>query len=104
MAALVTLAEDVLRTRQPQWSPFLSALMLEDANKLESLAELKISRNGGYPGAERKRVLIEHAASLEPVPPCPLAGLNVEGNFLFDPFLDRTLGQIRFGFHGFFDP
>ena len=85
MAALIDLAEDVLRTRQPRWSPFLSALMLEDANQLESLAELKISRDGGYPGAERKRLLIQHATSLEPEPPCPLAGLNVEGNFLLDP-------------------
>jgi photosystem II S4 domain protein len=85
MGALIDLAEDVLRTRQPRWSPFLSALMLEDANQLESLAELKISRDGGYPGAERKRLLIQHATSLEPEPSCPVAGLNVEGNFLFDP-------------------
>ncbi len=85
MAALVDIAENVLRTRQPQWSPFLSALMLEDAKQLESLSELKISRDGGYQAAERKRLLIQHAASLEPEPACPLAGLNVEGNFLFDP-------------------
>jgi len=85
MAALIDIAEDVLKTWQPRWSPFLSALMLEDANQLGALAELKISRNGGYPGAERQRLLIQHAASPEPEPPCPLAGLNVEGNFLFDP-------------------
>jgi photosystem II S4 domain protein len=85
MAALIDIAEDVLKTWQPRWSPFLSALMLEDAHQLGALAELKISRNGGYPGAERQRLLIQHAASPEPEPPCPLAGLNVEGNFLFDP-------------------
>ncbi len=85
MAALIDIAEDVLRTWQPQWSPFLSALMLEDSNQLESLSELKISCEGGYQGAERKRLLIQHAASQEPEPSCPLAGLNVEGNFLFDP-------------------
>ena len=85
MAAVIDIAEEVLRTWQPGWSPFLSALMLEDANQLESLSELKIRSDGGYQGAERKRLLIQHAASQDPEPPCPLAGLNVEGNFLFDP-------------------
>ena len=60
MAAVIDIAEEVLRTWQPRWSPFLSALMLEDANQLESLSELKIRRDGGYPGAERKRLLIHN--------------------------------------------
>ncbi len=85
MTALIDIAEDVLRTWQPQWSPFLTALTLEDVSHLETLAELQISRHGGYPGAERKRLLIQHAESTDPEPTCPLAGLNVEGNFLFDP-------------------
>ncbi len=93
MAALIDIAEDVLRTWQPQWSPFLDALMLEEVSHLDTLAELQISRYGGYLGAERKRLLIQHAESTaQEQLPCPLAGLNVEGNFLFDP---TTPDEIR---------
>ncbi len=94
MIKVIEIAEDVLRTRQPKWSPFLSALMLEDIRRLDRLAELRTTSEGGFSGAERKRVLLEYAESTAEPPPCPLAGLNVEGNFLFDP---TTPDEMRLG-------
>ena len=58
LTVLVDLAEQVLRTWQPAWSPFLSAPLREEAlARLGSLSELTWISDGGYPGAERQRLL-----------------------------------------------
>lgn len=89
--ALLALAERVLRTWEPRWSDFLAAEVREEAEALlGTLSELRLSSNGGYPGAERRRLRLERAEEggadqvLSGEDPA-LRGLEVSGNFLFDP-------------------
>ena len=85
---LIALAEQALRDWQPHWSGFLSAMAREEAmERLGGLSELQLDAEGGRPQAERCRLLLQRrdlAAGSTP-PPAPLAGLDVSGNFLFDP-------------------
>ena len=105
---LIASAETVLRTWQPQWTPFLGGALREEAEAcLGQLSELTLHSDGGYPGAERRRLLLQRReASQEPSQlagelageragelagelPKELAGeltgLEISGNFLFDP-------------------
>ena len=85
LTVLIDLAEQVLRTWQPAWSPFLSAPLQEEALvRLSGLSELAWVSDGGYPGAERQRLLC-HRRDDSPDTAVPAQGLLVEGNFLFDP-------------------
>ena len=89
---LVKLAEDVLRTWQPAWSGFLSGPAREEAlTRLGSLSELNWHSCGGYPGAERQRLLC-HRSDDRPDLETPIHGLLIEGNFLFDPL---SPGDLR---------
>ena len=87
--ALLDLADTVLRTWQPLWSPFLSAPQREEAmERLGRLTELSLRSEGGRSGAERQRLWIGRSDDGEDANPqgnAPLMGLDVEGNFLFDP-------------------
>ena len=87
--ALIDVADQVLRTWQPQWSCFVSAPLREDAvQRLAVLTELQIHADGGRPEAERQRLLIsrcEGGTAPQEEHPLPVMGLEVEGNFLFDP-------------------
>ena len=90
---LLDLAEEVLRTWQPAWSPFLSAPLREEAlARLGSLSELTWISDGGYPGAERQRLLC-HRRDDSPDPAAPVQGLLIEGNFLFDPLSPEDLRE-----------
>lgn len=83
---LIDLAEEALRTWEPVWSGFVPADLREEAEqRLGQLSELQLSSAGGWPQAERRRLLLQRAelAGGGGVP--PLAGLVVSGNFLFDP-------------------
>ena len=99
LALLVDLAEQVLRTWEPAWSDFLDAPMQEEAlARLGSLSELRWLRHGGYPGAERCRLLCQRSdqdapdeALLQPGLHVPVQGLLIEGNFLFDPLRPEDL-------------
>ena len=101
---LIASAETVLRTWQPQWTPFLAGALREEVEAcLGQLSELTLHSDGGYPGAERRRLLLQRReASQEPSQlagerarelagelPKELAGeltgLEISGNFLFDP-------------------
>jgi photosystem II S4 domain protein len=105
---LIASAETVLRTWQPQWTPFLGGDLQEAAEAcLGQLSELTLHSDGGYPGAERRRLLLqrressqepsqlagelagERAGELAGELPKELAGeltgLEISGNFLFDP-------------------
>ena len=98
----------MLRTWQPQWTPFLGGALREEAEAcLGQLSELTLHSDGGYPGAERRRLLLqrressqepsqlagelagERAGELAGELPKELAGeltgLEISGNFLFDP-------------------
>jgi photosystem II S4 domain protein len=101
---LIASAETVLRTWQPQWTPFLGGDLQEEAEAcLGQLSELTLHSDGGYPGAERRRLLLQRReSSQEPsqlTGELPgelpeellgkltgeLTGLEISGNFLFDP-------------------
>ena len=84
MHRLIDQAEEVLRTWQPSWSPFLSGPELEDARRLEALTELRMIRDGGRPGTERCRVQLSRSDQELQPEQAPISGLRLEGNFLFD--------------------
>ena len=88
-------AERALRTWEPQWTGFLEAAVREDAEqRLQSLSELSVGSEGGHAGAERRCLLLQRAEAplaAAAVPP-PLAGLEIAGNFLFDP---ATTAEFR---------
>ena len=81
-------AETALRTWQPVWTGFLSAAVREEAEiRLGSLSELTLVSDGGYPGSERRQLLLRRTEALLPADDQPpqLMGLELAGNFLFDP-------------------
>ncbi len=89
-------AETCLRTWEPVWTDFLDGGVREEASaRLADLAELELRSDGGIPGAERQRLLIlrreagVEAANLEP----PICGLQISGNFLFDPANPQELRE-----------
>ncbi len=88
LEALIATAERVLHTWQPLWSGFLEGSVLEEAQqRLGDLAELQLHAEGGYAGAERCRLLLSRrdGAQESDAPQAALAGLSLNGNFLFDP-------------------
>ncbi|MFM9111624.1 MAG: photosystem II S4 domain protein [Prochlorococcaceae cyanobacterium] len=92
---LIAAAETALRTWEPVWSPFLAPELLEEASRLlGDLMELSLTSVGGHPAAERRRMLLQRAdAALDPLDLDPgLAGLEISGNFLFDP---AETGEMR---------
>lgn len=85
---VIAAAEEALRTWTPVWTAFLPADLREQAEqRLGALSELSLHGEGGHPGAERRRLLLQRADScLEPpTVPTELEGLEISGNFLFDP-------------------
>jgi photosystem II S4 domain protein len=102
---LLDLADEVLRTWQPGWSPFLSAPLQNEAlARFSSLTELRWDREGGYPAAERCRLRCQRSGG-EPTEKSspslatdvPIHGLSVEGNFLFDPLSPADMHQALEG-------
>jgi photosystem II S4 domain protein len=83
------LAERALRTWEPVWSGFLPAEVLEEATgRLVALSELDWMTEGGYGQAERRCLRlqrVELVGAKHPLAKAPLSGLQVIGNFLFDP-------------------
>ncbi|MCP9815954.1 photosystem II S4 domain protein [Synechococcus sp. GreenBA-s] len=99
LAALIDQAEQALRTWQPVWTGFVAADLCEEADqRLGSLSELRLAAAGGWPQAERRRLLLQRAelaaAPQSPGEAAPLMGLVVSGNFLFDP---AEPGDVRSG-------
>lgn len=91
------LAEQVLRTWEPGWTPFLDPLVLLDAMaQLGRRSDLHLSSEGGYGGAQRRRLLMRRIDTIaaDPEPGPPLVGLELSGNFLFDP---ATPAEMREG-------
>ena len=83
---LLALAERALRTWEPCWTPFLPPDLREEAEaRLASLSELRFSSEGGHPGAERRRLMLWRGEPAPESPPPALTGLEIAGNFLFDP-------------------
>ncbi|KGG11917.1 MULTISPECIES: photosystem II S4 domain protein [Prochlorococcus] len=84
---LLKLGEEAFRTWQGLWSPFIDPELIEEATKIfTSLAEISYYTNGGYEGAERKKIFFQRTQvpqeNLQALP--PIAGIHISGNFLFD--------------------
>jgi photosystem II S4 domain protein len=88
LGSVIDTAERALHTWQPQWTGFLEGAVLEEAlQRLGPLAELELRAVGGHAGAERRRLLLlRREAGLDAEACDPgLIGLELSGNFLFDP-------------------
>ena len=87
LEALLYYAEKSLKERQPIWSPFISAKIIEEVkNKFNNLNDITCKFYGGYPNAERKRICFIRAEegmnySYQDI---PMKGIYLKGNFLFD--------------------
>ena len=90
-------AEIALRSWEPQWTPFLDGALLQQASEqLAALGDLQLHRWGGYAGAERQRLLLapsELPLDLEERRLDDLHGIELLGNFLFDPAESEELRQ-----------
>lgn len=90
-------AEQVLRTWEPSWTPFLDPpVRVEAEAALSKRSDLHLSSEGGYGGALRRRLLLQRqdTVATDSAPPAGLVGLEVTGNFLFDP---ATAAEMREG-------
>jgi photosystem II S4 domain protein len=88
LASLTAAAAETLRTWEPRWTPFLDPLVLREAEaRLGSLSDLHLSSEGGHGGALRRRLLLQRQDTVgaDTAPPAGLMGLEISGNFLFDP-------------------
>ncbi|MEX1316561.1 MAG: photosystem II S4 domain protein [Synechococcaceae cyanobacterium] len=96
LGTVLDAADTALRTWEPCWTGFLDPADREEAlQRLAALAELDLHGEGGYPGAERQRlVLLRRESGLDPrALPADLGGLEISGNFLFDPAEPADLRQ-----------
>ncbi|MFM7169870.1 MAG: photosystem II S4 domain protein [Cyanobium sp.] len=99
LAWICATAEEVLRTWQPRWTAFLDPPLLQEAEAaLTQRSDVHLSSDGGYGGAQRRRLLLQRQDAVAPAgaPPSGLIGLEVSGNFLFDP---ATTAEMREGLH-----
>ena len=87
LEALIENAEKALKEREPVWSLFLSEQIIEEVKKkFNNLNDINLLFEGGYPGAERKRICFvrsnEEINFTSSYP--PIKGIYLKGNFLFD--------------------
>ncbi|MCP9807973.1 photosystem II S4 domain protein [Cyanobium sp. HWJ4-Hawea] len=94
--SILELAAQALRSWEPLWTGFLDGQQREEAEQqLAQLAELNVQSWGGHPGAERRRLLLQHQESSPFLGKGDgLGGLEISGNFLFDP---ATAADFRSG-------
>ena len=87
LRALLEYAEKSLKERKTTWTPFLSAQLIEEVkSKFNNLNDINLFFEGGYPGAERKRIcFLRSEEELNyPSSDIPIKGIYLKGNFLFD--------------------
>jgi photosystem II S4 domain protein len=88
LAMVIECGEKALRTWEPVWTEFVAASLREEViEKLATLSELRLGTAGGVPRAERCRLQLRRAEldATEADTEAPLTGLEMSGNFLFDP-------------------
>jgi photosystem II S4 domain protein len=81
-------AERCLRTWEPVWTGFLEGALREEAEaRLGALSDLRLDHAGGHGGAERCRLLLQRSEAALPLEQVAgdFSGLEIAGNFLFDP-------------------
>ncbi|MGY4611093.1 photosystem II S4 domain protein [Thermostichus sp. MS-CIW-38] len=103
LARVLDLGEQALKTWQVVWSDFLSPPEIAEVQaRLRNLTELQVGAWGGYPQAERQRIALARSEVgldvRDPKPDqegIPLAAIQIQGNFLFDPATHRDfLGAL----------
>lgn len=103
LARVLDLGEQALKTWQVVWSDFLSPPEIAEVQaRLCNLTELQVGAWGGYPQAERQRIALARSEVgldvRDPKPDpegIPLAAIQIQGNFLFDPATHRDfLGAL----------
>ena len=87
LLCLLEFAEKAINDRLPVWSKFLSAQLIEEVKtKFDNLNDINLLFEGGFPGAERKRICFlrseERINNL--ISEIPIKGIYLKGNFLFD--------------------
>ncbi len=89
-------AEQAIRTWEPVATDFLSPPELFEAQAAFSrLTDVHTLASGGYPQAERTRLLIARSEIPLETAPVPLAAISIAGNFLFDTASHRDfLGSL----------
>ena len=96
MTRIIDRAEQAIRTWEPVATDFLSPPELFEAQAaFERLSDIHTVASGGYPQAERQRMIIARSEIPYEENPVPLAALSIAGNFLFDTASHRDfLGSL----------
>ena len=96
LTRIIDRAEQAIRTWEPVATDFLSPPELFEAQAaFERLSDIHFLASGGYPQAERQRMLIARAEIPIEETPVPLAAVSIAGNFLFDTATHRDfLGAL----------
>ncbi|MEM8503340.1 MAG: photosystem II S4 domain protein [Cyanobacteria bacterium P01_D01_bin.1] len=96
LSRIIDQAEQAIRTWEPIATDFLSPPELFEAQSAFSrLSDIHTVASGGYPQAERQRLVIARAELPLEETPIPLAAVNIAGNFLFDTATHRDfLGSL----------
>ena len=87
LEALLYYAEEALNKREPIWSHFVSAQLIEEIkNRFNNLNDITLQFEGGFTGAERKRICFLRSDEEIIFTPSdiPIKGIYLKGNFLFD--------------------
>ncbi len=96
LSRVIDRAEQAIRTWEPVATDFLSPPELFEAQTaFGRLSDIHTVASGGYPQAERQRLMIARAELPLEETPVPLAAVNIAGNFLFDTATHRDfLGSL----------
>ncbi|MEM9090804.1 MAG: photosystem II S4 domain protein [Cyanobacteria bacterium P01_F01_bin.53] len=96
LTRIIDRAEQAIRTWEPVATDFLSPPELFEAQAMfKQLADIHFVASGGYPQAERQRMIIARSEIPFDENPVPLSALSIAGNFLFDTASHRDfLGSL----------
>ena len=96
LSRVIDKAEQAIRTWEPVATDFLSPPELFEAQAaFERLTDIHTMASGGYPQAERQRMVIARSEMPLEGEEVPLAALSIAGNFLFDTASHRDfLGSL----------
>ena len=84
LSKIIDRAEQAIRTWEPVATDFLSPPELFEAQAaFNRLTDIHIVASGGYPQAERQRLVIARSEIPFDENPIPLAAVSIAGNFLF---------------------
>ena len=96
LSRVIDKAEQAIRTWEPVTTDFLSPPELSEAQSaFERLTDIHTMASGGYPQAERQRMVIARSEIPLEGQAVPLSALSIAGNFLFDTASHRDfLGSL----------